>query len=257
MANETPDQPVILDPQEDQSAQNPAVEPSEVSPAPQPDYAAEIAALKSQFDREKDRNDLLEQSLRIQERFLNRPDPAPQRSAPEEQQWTQELEVLEKALDPILSKQRKQFEPLAQGYMAAMDEIDAMKFNAFLQRNNPEVLDNEDEYARTMQQVDTVMQTARQRGMNITRIDAFVFNEGLKGTKDKVVQRKQIRGTAKTAELKREAEVRVASGTSTSGEPRVTGNAGIQTIRAKANRGERLNQEERNKLRDFVSNIEL
>ena len=256
----TTDQPANFDPQADQSAQNPVETPSEVSPAPQQDYAAEIAALRSQFDREKERNDNLERSLQIQERYLqSQAQPQQQQPQPvaDDQKWTDELAILEKALSPILQKERKNYEPIAQGYGQALDEIDSMKFEGFLQRNNPDVLDNEDLYSRTMQQVEAVRQTARQRGMNISRVDAYVFNEGLQGTKQKITQHKQRKTQAATSESRRQAEVQVASSLNNDGVPRVQASAGIQAIRAKANRGDRLSQEERSKLRDFVSNVEL
>jgi len=258
MPDEQLGQAAIPDPQQDPSAENP-VEQSEVSPAPQPDYAAQLAALQSQLDREKERRELVEQSLRIQERFLQREEPKPQPAQPQQGEWTQELEVLQKALEPILSQERKHYEPLAQGYGQALDELDSVKFENYLARNQPEVLDDEDLYAKTMQQVEAVRQAARQRGINISRVDAMVFSTGLEGTKQKLTERKQRRSKAGSSEAQRQAEVRVAAASGSGGEPRPNANAGIAAIRQKIQaRGKAgVTPEEWRRFQDYVGNTEL
>jgi len=255
------DQPANLDPQEDQSAQNPVEQTAgEVSPAaPQEDLAGRLAALESQFQRERERNELLENSLRIQERFIQQRDESQKPPvAAKDDSWTPEHDVLDKALDPVLKKRMGSYvDPLAAQYQSVLDETDSLRFENFLQRNNPEVLSDDDLYAKTMQQVEAIRQAGRQRGMNITRMDAFVFNEGLQGTKRRGQERKQKRNTAMTTETRRTAEVAAAGIGTEPAAPRVSAIAGIQSIREKANRGERLTSDERVKLRDFVSNTEL
>lgn len=256
------DQPANLDPQGDQSAQNPGEQPAgEVSPAtPQEDLAGRLSALEAQFQRERERNELLENSLRIQERFIQQRDEAqkPTQVVKQDDGWTPEHDVLDKALDPVLKKRLGSYvDPLAAQYQTVLDETDSLRFENFLQRNNPEILNDEDLYAQTMQQVEAVRQAGRQRGMNITRMDAFVFNEGLQGTKRKGQERKQRRTTTTATETRRTAEVAAAGIGTEPAAPRPTAMAGIQSIRDKANRGERLTQDERAKLRDFVSNVEL
>lgn len=256
------DQPANLDPQGDQSAQNPVEQTAgEVSPAaPQEDLAGRLAALESQFQRERERNELLENSLRIQERFIQQREEG-QRQAPvvaKDDGWTPEHDVLDKALDPVLKKRLGSYvDPLAAQYQTVLDETDSLRFENYLQRNNPEILNDEDLYAQTMQQVEAVRQAGRQRGMNITRMDAFVFNEGLQGAKRKGQERRQKRTTATATESRRTAEVAAAGIGTEPAAPRPSAMAGIQAIRDKANRGERLSQDERAKLRDFVGNVEL
>jgi hypothetical protein len=246
---------------QDASAQNPDEGQSAVSPAAQSDTDKRLAALEAQVAREKERNQFLEQSLKIQERFLQtRSEGAPATSAakPAGDQWSPELDTLDKALDPLFQKKLKSAtDPLVQGYTTMIEDNDALRFEMFLGRNHPELLDDEDAYNQTMQQVEQVRQAARQRGITISRVDAFVFNEGLQGTRQKVAQRKQKKTVAATAESRRVAETKVAEGTGGTGAPRASAASNMKAIRDKARSGERLTPEERTQYRNWVSNVEL
>lgn len=247
-----------LDP--DVSAENPDASQSDASPAPQSDTDSRIAALEAQVNREKERNQLLEQSLRIQERFLQNQDGTkPRTSEARPEVMDKDLEVLDKALDPVLGRRFKErLEPLQQTVATALEDNDALRFEMFLTRNHPELLDDEDQYNAAVQQVQQVRDAARTRGINISRVDAFVFNEGLKGTREKQKTRKQARTRAATSETRRQAEVRAASATgATAPAPRASANAAIQDIRAKAARGERLNSEERGKYAEWIGSTEF
>ena len=242
------------------SAQNPDESQAGVSPASGTDTAAELAALRAQVERERDRNKFLEQSLQIQERFLESRNGASATSKPTPQDvgLDKELETLDKALDPLFQKRLKAVtEPLNQSFQAIVEDNDAMRFESFLTRNHPELLDDEDSYNATVQQVQQVRDAARQRGINISRVDAFVFNQGLQGTKAKVAARKAKKTTAATQETRRQAETRAATATSASSEPRASANAGIQAIRQKAARGERLTESERAQYKSWVSDVEI
>ena len=226
------------------------------------DIGNQLKAIKEQLTREKDRNDALEQSIRLQERVLLQQQQTRQQPTQSGQTspdgWTPELDVLEKALDPVFKKQlRTVVDPLTQGYNRIQEDNDALRFEMFLSRNNPELLDDEDSYNKIMQQVESIRQTARQRGMEVSRVDAFIFNEGLQGTKQRIVTRKQKKTSAVGQEARRSAEISATQVGSQTTEPRATANTGIQAIRDKANRGERLSNDERMKLRDFVSNVEI
>lgn len=258
----TTDQPANSDSQEDQSAQNPDEQSAgTVSPAaPSDDLANRLAALEAQLERERERNNGNEQSLKIYERFLQQRDASQTPTAPAKSDdgWTPEHDILEKALDPVLKKRFGTYlDGFAQQNQSVLEETDALKFEMFLQRNNPEILADEDEFAKTMQQVEAVRQAGRQRGMNVSRVDAFVFNEGLQGTKRKGMERKQKRTNALTTEARRQAEVSAASISTDPATPRASAIAGIQSIRQKAARGERLSPDEKKKLFDFAGNIEI
>ncbi len=252
------DDPQNLDPVDDPSTQNTdVVDPDKsgsVSSAGQEDaFTKRLNAIEAQLERERERNRLLEQSLQIQEKYLNQG-----KTTDNVDPVNKELDVLDKALDPILNKRFKsQVDPINQRYNALSEDNDALRFEMFLQRNNPEILEDEDSYNSTIQQIDAVRQAARQRGMEVSRVDAFFFNEGIKGTKSKISERKAKRGNTVTAETRRQSETRAASGTSTTSEPRQSANAGIAAIREKASRGERLTNEERVKFKEYVSNVEI
>src|SRR3990167_2638418 len=137
------------------------------------DIGNQLKAIKEQLTREKDRNDALEQSIRLQERVLLQQQQTRQQPTQSGQTspdgWTPELDVLEKALDPVFKKQlRTVVDPLTQGYNRIQEDNDALRFEMFLSRNNPELLDDEDSYNKIMQQVESIRQTARQRGMEVS-----------------------------------------------------------------------------------------
>ena len=236
-------------------AQNTDTNQSVASPTPQGNDD-KLSRLQAEFDRLRERNEALEQSFRIQQKFFE------SRQQPEQEQqtqnWSQDLELLDKALDPVLQRRfGAALNPLAQAYQSLREDNDAIRFESFLSRNNPEVLEDEDSYGKIVQQVEAVRQAARQRGIEVSRIDAFVFNEGLQGTKQKITQRKQKRTQASSQEARRQSETQAATGTSVNSEPRLTAGAKMQAIREKANRGERLTPEERNQFKEFVSNVEF
>lgn len=267
MADETTqgqeDQQENLEPAE-QTAENPDVSQQPVSPTGG-DLEAKLAALEARLERERERNEQLETSVRIQERYWQQQQSQnggtrqAQQPTDDDEPLSQELDVLDKALTPLLNKRFKSvLDPFTKQYSAMADTQDATRFEMFLTRNHPEVLEDDDEYNKVMQQVNQVREAAISRGMpSISRVDAFIFARGLDDTRNKISQRKQKRGTIAVAETKRAAEVKVAQATSNSGAPRTNENAGIQAIREKANRGERLSQPERDKLRDYVSRVEF
>ncbi len=261
MADTPIEEQQIQDPAATQTTENQPETDGDASSTSQQDITSRLTALEEQLTRERQKNELLEQSVKLQERFL-----ATQRQSSEAQPskpqadpgWTQELDVLDKALEPVFSKRLKGItDPITQSFNALRDDNDALRFETFLQRNNPEVLEDEDSFNKVMQQVNDIRQAARQRGMEITRTDAFVFNEGLQGTKNKITARKQKKGAVASQEGQRAAAVAAAQATSTTGEARPGVAAGIQAIREKANRGERLTDAERVKMRDYVANAEL
>jgi len=223
------------------------------------DYGKRLSALEEQLARQRERNEALERSLHLQDRFLESRQQETRQSSHEDDKLSEELAVLDRALDPVLGKRLKTvIDPINSNYNALREDNDSMRFEMFISRNHPELLEDEDAYNATMQQVEQIRQAAQQRGMNVSRVDAFVFNEGIQGTKQKIQQRKQKRSSAQTAESRRSAEVAAATGTTGSAAAaRPSAIAGIQAIRDKANRGERLTPDERVKLKEFVSNVEI
>ena len=241
-ANEfSPDEPAEAPAQE--SLDEGAAPPPEEYAPPQDDTHNRLAAIQAQIERTAERNAYLERSFDYVQRY--------EQQQAQRQAHDPELELLDRALSPLLERR------LAPIVRNSTEQTDALVFENFLSRNMPEVFENEDDYARTMQQVEAIRQAAVQRGMNVSRVDAFVFNQGLQGTRQKITARKQKRGSAAGAEARRLAEAGVAQSTAQSGAPRAPANSQIQAIRQKANRGERLTPDERIKLRDFVSNVQF
>ena len=226
-----------------------------------------IAALEARLSRESERNDALEQSLKLQERFFQRQGDQGQQGqgqgngqqARQSQSDSPELDILDKALDPLFERRfKKVLEPLQQVSAQQAEVIDAMDFERYIQRHQPELLDDEGSYGKVLQQVANTRQHARDRlGINLTRIDALMYNEGIESTRRRVEDRKQKHVSSVGAETKRQAEVKAAQGTTVQGEPRRTASGDIHSIRDKASRGERLTTDERAKYREFVSGVVL
>lgn len=227
----------------------------ESPPAPKVDYEGKIRSFEERLARAEDRNRYLEQTARLLEQDrqnYNRQQQQPQKTDAE---LSAELLDLDKTLDPIFSKRLKGLtQPLVDTVSKLYDQQDAASFEMYLMRHNPEVFEEEGGLDKVFQEVESVRrQAAQQYGQYLTRADAFLYAQGVHGVQEQAKARKTKRSTQVTDEAKRLQSVRAAgSGTpNQSSKPKVGGE--IQTIREKAQRGERLTDSERVKYRDFIA----
>ena len=190
----------IQDQTEDQTtAQNTSEEEGTESPAEQPkeDWQAKAREYEAKQARLEERNRYLEQQSQLLERFAlqNRQ----QQQAPQEPAMSAEQAELDKLLDPVISRRFKsQLDPLGQQQAQIIDSNDAVRFEMYLMRNNPDVLKEEDSYARVMQGVEQIRQQAAQvYGKYLTRVDAYTYLQGLEG----------VKAQSKTKQAKRQAQV--------------------------------------------------
>ena len=254
-AEETQTEGQIQDQPEGQpTAENTPEEGGEVSPTPQvEDWSSKAQALEERLARQEERNRYLEQTQRLLEEQARR-SYAP---APQEPSLSPELAELDKTLDPLFSKRIKsQLDPLGNNISAVMDGNDALRFEMYLMRNHPDVLDSEDSLNRTYQQVEQIRQQASQvYGKTLTRVDAFLYAQGLEGVKEK----SRTRQTKKSTQVKEEAKRQLQVQATQSGENRPEvkrGNAGadIDAIRRKMMAGEKTTPEEKAKFRKHLEN---
>ncbi len=255
-AEETPTEGQIQDTPEGQpTAENTPDEGGGVSPTTQvEDWSSKAQALEERLARQEERNRYLEQTQRLLEENARRSYQPP---APQEANLSPELAELDKTLDPLFSKRLKsQLDPLGNNMAAIMDGNDSLKFEMYLMRNHPEVLDNEDSMNRTFQQVEQVRQQAAQvYGKYLSRVDAFLYAQGLEGVREKTKARKTKKSTQVTEEAKRQLQVQATQ----SGENRPEvkrGNAGadIDAIRRKMMSGEKTTPEEKARFRKHLEN---
>jgi len=227
----------------------------ESPPTPQVDYEGKFRAYEERLARAEERNRYLEQTTRLLEQ--DRENQHRQRQVPEktDADLSAELLDLDKTLDPIFSKRLKSVtQPLVDTVSRLYDEQDSSKFEMYLMRNHPEVFDEEGGIDKVFQEVEQVrQQAARNYNQWLSRIDAFLYAQGIRGVQDKYKTRKEKKSTQVHDEAKRLQSVKAAgSGVPNVQPKKVVGND-IQAIREKAQRGDRLTDGERVKYRDFIA----
>ncbi len=258
MAEDTQDEGQIQTPPDDQqTAQNTEDDSGAGSPpAQQEDSASKLREYEDKLARQEERNRYLEQTNQLLERFSQQQRHAP---APQEPGLSPEMTELDKTLDPIFSKRlRSQLDPVNQTVASALDGQDALRFEMYLMRSNPDILENEDAYARTMQTVEQIRQQANQiYGKHLSRIDAFLYAQGLEGVKEKSKTRQTKKSTQVKDEAKRQLQIQATK--SGEGRPEATRVAGadIDSIRRRMMAGEKLTPEEKAKFRAHLSNAKF
>mgnify|MGYP001163221382 CR=1 FL=1 len=229
-------------------------EGAESSPAPQVDYEGKIRAFEERLNRAEERNRYLEQTARLleQDRQNYSRQQQPQKTDAE---LSAELLDLDKTLDPIFSKRLKGLtQPLVDTVSRMYDQQDAASFEMYLMRNNPDVFEEEGGLDKVFQEVESVRrQAAQQYGQYLTRADAFLYAQGVHGVQEQAKARKNKKSTQVTDEAKRLQSVKAAGSGTSNQSPRPKVGGEIQTIREKAQRGERLTDAERLKYRDFIA----
>jgi hypothetical protein len=224
------------------------------SPAPQVDYEGKIRALEERFARAEERNRYLEQTARLleEDRQRNHQQQAPQKT---EAELSAELLDLDKTLDPIFSKRLKSVtQPLVDTVSRLYDEQDSSRFEMYLMRNHPDVFEEEGGIDKIFQEVEQVrQQAARNYNQWLSRVDAFLYAQGIRGVQEKYKSRKEKKSVQVHEEAKRIQSVKAAGSGVPNTQPKKAVGNDIQAIREKAHRGERLSDQERAKYRDFIA----
>ena len=245
--------------EEGQSAQNPSDEEGAGSPpAQEEDWQAKYRESEAQRVRQEERTRYLEQTNGVLERWAQQ-NQQRQQPAPQEPSLSPELSELDKTLAPLFDRRLGgQLAPLHEMLAAQTDQADAIRFEMYLTRNNPDILDNEDAYNRTMQAVEQVRQQARQvYGKYLSRVDAFLYAQGLEGVKEKGKSRQTKKATQVKEEAKRQLQVQATKSGEGQPETKRVAGADIDSIRRRMLAGEKLTPDEKAKFRQHLANAKF
>lgn len=240
---------------EQSTTETTTVEGAESSPEPKVDYEGKIRGFEERLNRAEERNRYLEQTSRLLEE--DRQNRHNQQQIPPKTQddLSAELLDLDKTLDPIFSRRLKSVtQPLVDTVSRLYDEQDSSRFEMYLMRNHPDVFEEEGGMDKVFQEVEQVrQQAARNYNQWLSRVDAFLYAQGIRGVQDKYKSRKEKKSAQVHEEAKRLQSVKAAGSGVQNTQPRRSVGADIQSIREKAQRGERLTDAERSKYRDFIA----
>jgi len=227
----------------------------ESPPTPQIDYEGKFRAYEERLTRAEERNRYLEQTARLLEE--DRQNRSRQHQEPQKtnDDLSAELLDLDKTLDPIFSKRLKSVtQPLVDTVSRLYDEQDSSKFEMYLMRNHPEVFEEEGGIDKVFQEVETVrQQAARNYNQWLSRVDAFLYSQGIRGVQAQYKTRKEKKSVQVHDEAKRLQSVKAAGSGVQNTQPKKAIGGDIQAIREKATRGDRLSDAERAKYRDFIA----
>lgn len=255
MAEDTTLDGQISDSTEEQTtAQNTSEEDGAGSPpAQEEDWQAKAKEYEAKLAREAERARYLEQTNQVLERFASQPRQAPQEQKPA---LSSEWQEVGRNLDPYF---KGQIEPIQQALASQTDANDALRFEIYLGRKNPEILDSEDLYNRTMQTVEQIRQQAAQvYGKYLSRIDAFLYAQGLEGMQEKSRSRAAKKSTQVKDEAKRQLQIQATqSGEGRPDASRRVAGADIDAIRRRMMAGEKLTPDEKAKFRAHLANAKF
>ena len=228
---------------------------TESPPAPTVDYDGKIRAFEERLARAEERNRYLEQTARLLEEDRQNRSRQHQETQPTQDDLSKELLDLDKTLDPIFSKRlRSVTQPLVDTVSRLYDEQDSSRFEMYLMRNHPEIFEEEGGLDKIFQEVESVrQQAARNYNQWLSRVDAFLYAQGIHGVQDKYKSRKEKKSVQVREEAKRIQSVKAANSGVPNVQPKKVVGTDIQAIREKAQRGERLTDAERTKYRDFIA----
>ena len=247
------------EPEVQPTAENTPDEGGEASPAPQvEDWQSKLASYEDRIARQEERSRYLEQTNRLLEESLR----SNRQPAHREQEisLSPELEQVDRTLDPVFNKRLKShIDPLNETVSSLMDGNDALRFEMYLSRTHPDILDNEEALNRVYQQVEQIRrQAANVYGKSLTRVDAFLYAQGLEGVKEKSKARTTKKSTQVKEEAKRQLQVQAArSGEGTPEQRRPAGAAGIESIMKRMRAGERTTPEERAKVKEYLRDAQF
>ena len=235
-----------LDGAESEEALNEEEIPEEESPAPDP-VNDRLKAFEAQLDRQRQENDALRESVRLQSRLLEQQGQRQQPST-----LSPELQELKKAIDPLLGEGiQSSMQPLIGTVSQLYEQNDAVSFQLQLQRENPELL-NEESFDRISQVVESVRQKAVQSNNTwLSRKDAYLYAKGAGMIKPLAAKKAVVVNKAEANRLKQ-----LAAAQGTTGQAPLRSDAKIvaevDKIKAKASAGILLTDAERAKWRDSM-----
>lgn len=246
-------------PDDQNTAENTPDNGGEGSPPAQQveDWSSKAQALEERLARQEERNRYLEETSRL---LQQQQQMAQRQPAPQEYNLSPELSELDKTLDPLFNKRLKgQLEPLGNNIAGLMDGNDALRFEMYLMRNHPDILDSEESMNRVFQQVEQVrQQAANVYGKYLSRVDAFLYAQGLEGVKEKAKSRTAKKNVQVKEEAKRQLQVQAAkSGEGTPDQRRPQGAAAVESILKRMRAGERVSAEDRAKVREHLANVQI
>ena len=234
-----------LDGAESEEALNEEEIPTEESPAPDP-VNDRLKAFEAQLDRQRQENEALRESVRLQSRLLEQQGQRQQPST-----LSPELQELKKAIDPLLGEGiQASMQPIIGTVSQLYEQNDAVSFQLQLQRENPELL-NEESFDRISQTVDSVRQRALQSNNTwLSRKDAYLYAKGAGLIKPQA--KKAVVGNK--AEANRQKQIQAAQGTTGQAPLKQDSKvvAEVDKIKAKASAGILLTDAERAKWRDSM-----
>ncbi len=244
--------------QETGAAENDAGEESQQgteSPPVQVDYEGKIRAFEERLARAEERNRYLEQTARLLDEERQNRSRQQQQPQKTDAELSAELTALDTTLDPIFSKRLKGLtQPLVDTVSRLYDEQDSSKFEMYLMRNHPEIFEEDGGLDKVFQEVESVrQQAARNYNQWLSRVDAFLYAQGIHGVQDKYKSRKEKKSVQVHEEAKRIQSIKATGSGVQNTQPKKMVGSDIQAIRDKAQRGERLSDAERAKYRDFIA----
>ena len=245
----------IQDPVEDQNtAENTPEEGGAGSPpAQEEDWQAKAREYEAKLARQEERTRYLEQTNQLLERFNQQQ--RQQQPAHTEPALSAEQAELDKLLEPVLSRRmQNSLGSIGNQQAQLIDANDAMRFEWYLHRNSPEILSDEDQYNRVMQGVEQVRQQAAQvYGKYLSRVDAYLYLQGMEGVKEKGKTKSSRKQAQVTEEAKRQLQKQAAQSGVNSPEAKRVPTADIDSIRRRMMAGEKLTPDEKNKFRNYLS----
>lgn len=169
-------------------------------------------ATEERLKRLEERNQYLETTQRLLDQF-NQQQGRSQQPQNVEPDLPEEAAALDKMYEPAVNRRiKKGLEPLIGTITEMKEESDAIKFDTFLNRSDPELFDPEPESESRLNQVYQNVdafrrQIAQQRGQWISRQDAYLYLEGVRQAKEKIAGRKGRINKVAQEERKRIAQV--------------------------------------------------
>jgi hypothetical protein len=198
--------------------------------------------------RLEERNTYLEKTQQILDEFNSR-QPRQQQQV-QEQPLPDDVAQLDRLLEPAVTRRFRQgMEPIIGTVSELKEDNDALRFDNFLNRVDPDVYEDEAKLNATYQQVEQFRrQMANERGQWVSRQDAYMYLDGLSRAKERMAGRKQRQQETVNAERKRITQARTTS--TLGGSPTVQRGSTHQALIQKLRSNQRMSQEELKQLRD-------
>ena len=138
------------------------------------------------------------------------------------------------------------------------DANDALKFEMYLMRHHSDVLESEDSMNKVFQQVEQIRQQAAQvYGKYLSRVDAFLYAQGLEGVKEKAKSRTAKKQTQVKEEAKRQLQIQATRSGEGQPEAKKVAGADIDSIRRRMMAGDKLTPDEKAKFRRHLENAKF